>query len=35
MKLEEAVFALKDGVNDKDKILWKDSIEKVDEKGRD
>lgn len=29
-KLEDDVFALRDGVNDKDKILWKDSIENVD-----
>lgn len=35
MELEEDVFALRDGINDKDKILWKDSTDKVDEKGRD
>jgi len=35
MELEEDVFALRDGLNEKDKILWKDSINKVDEKGRD
>ena len=35
MKLEDDVFALRDGVNDKNKILWKDNIENVDQKGRE
>lgn len=35
MKLEKDEFALRDEVNDQKRNLWKDSIEKVDEKGRD
>lgn len=34
MKLEKDEFALREEVN-KGKILWRDNIEKVDEKGRD